>query len=264
MGAPELSIIYLYGFAGDGARTPEGGLLGVGDAEVEQLELDGFVAVIGRVDPGVYGGEALDENCQNVEWVAEQGLHHEQVVAWYVDHFGILPSSLLTLFSTEEALRAEARKDADRIRDTLERFDGLREWDLKVGHDVDALMDHLAEVSPRVAALDRQIEEASPGKRFLLNKKRADLARTEGREAARRLGRELLSDLEEHAADSVRLDPPDAESGVTVNAALLVARAAEDSLHAAFRERLTRLEELGVTASLTGPWAPYRFLRGHE
>jgi hypothetical protein len=64
----------------------------------------GFGAVIGRPET-VSSADALERNCADVEWMAEQGLLHEQVVAWFVDHAAILPSRLLTLFSGQ-AIRA--------------------------------------------------------------------------------------------------------------------------------------------------------------
>lgn len=258
-----MSVIYLYGFVPAGTELPERGLLGVGDALVEPVEGPGMTAVVSEVDPGEFQGEGLERNSGDVEWMARQGLNHEQVVAWFVDHATILPSRFLTLFSSRDAVREAMEGAGDRLRRELGRFADLREWDLRVGHDPHRLMAHLGEVSEEVGRLEREIEAASPGKRFLLEKKRKDIARTEGRDAARRLSQQLLDALRPHARDVVTLRPPSDAEPTTLNAALLVARDAEPALvEEADRER-ARLEPLGLNIQLTGPWAPYRFMEEH-
>jgi hypothetical protein len=253
-------VIYLYGFAPEGTRLPPAGLLGVGDAEVELEPGEGFTAVIGRPPDGEFGAAALERNCADVDWMAKQGLLHEQVVAWFVDHASILPSRLLTLFSSTDALRERTRQEAARIRDSIERFAGVREWDLKVSYDAKRLEGHLAEVSEDIGRLDREIAQAGPGRGFLLQKKRRDLARTECRAAAGRLARELLGSLEGIARQVARPTPPAADTPVVLNAALLLPLAQEDAALATVRAHADRLGPLGLSIQYTGPWAPYRFM----
>lgn len=259
-----MSVIYLYGFVPEHTELPETGLLGVDDSEVERVDGPGVAAIVSRVDPDAFQGEALERNCADVEWMARHGLSHEQVVAWFVDHATILPSRFLTLFSGRESLRVAMERQADRIQAELDRFADLREWDLRVGYDAERLLTHLGEVSEEVGALDREIEAASPGKRFLLEKRRKDMARTEGRGAARRLGQALLSELRPHARDVVTLTPPTDAEPTTLNAAFLVDRSAESALREHVAREKERLEPLGLDIRLTGPWAPYRFLEDDD
>lgn len=255
-----MSVIYLYGFVPEDVALPADGLLGVADVEVERLDGPGIAAVVGLIESDEFTGEALERNCTDVEWMARQGLRHEQVVGWFVDHATILPSRLLTLFSGPESVRDTMRVEGDRIRAELDRLAGFREWDLRVAHDPVRILDHLGEISEDVAELDRQIEAAGPGKRFLLEKKRKELARTEGRSAARRLARDLLDTLRAHTSDTLTLDPPTDTEPATLTAALLVDRTEEDAFFAAVDAERSRLEPLGLTVTLTGPWAPYRFM----
>jgi hypothetical protein len=255
-----MTVVYLYGFAPADTSLPEGGLLGVGDGEVVLVPGDGFSAVIGAVPTADFAGAGLERNCGDLEWMAAQGLLHEQVIAWFVDHASILPSRFLTLFSSTAALREAMERDSSGIGEGLERFRNMREWDLKIGYDAERLEERLSEVSDEIRELDRAIAAAAPGKAFLLGRKRTDLARTETRAAARRLAAGLLGTLERYAAEVVRLALTSDETPVVLNAALLVDRDREqEALDLAERERL-RLEELGVRVQFTGPWAPYRFI----
>lgn len=259
-----MSVIYLYGFVPEQTVLPERGLLGVGDSEVERVEGPGLAAIVSTVESDEFRGEALERNCADVEWMARHGLSHEQVVGWFVDHAMILPSRFLTLFSGRDAVREVMSREADRIRAELDRLGDVREWDLRVGYDSERLLAHLGTVSPEVGRLDREIEEAGPGKRFLLEKRRQDLARTEGRAAARRLARELMEALRSHARDTVTLTPPADAEPTTLNAAFLVERESEPELRDRVARERERLEPLGLTIRLTGPWAPYRFMEEHD
>jgi hypothetical protein len=259
-----VSVIYLYGFVPPDVSLPGDGLLGVADAEVELVPGDGFTAVVARLTAEEYGPAALERNSGDMAWMAEQGLGHEQVVAWFVDHASILPSRLLTLFSSVAKLTDRMERDAARIRDGLERFRALREWDLKVAYDQQRLEEHLGEVSTEIARIDREIHQAAPGKAYLLRRKRADLAGVEVRGAARRLARELLDALGSHAAEVARPAPVTDDAPVVLNTALLLRRDHEaDALEHARRES-DRLADLGVLVQYTGPWAPYRFLEASD
>lgn len=258
-----MSLLYLYGFVPEDASLPERGLLGVGDAPVELLRLDGFAAAIGRPDPAVYDAGPLESRTGDMAWMAEQGLRHEQVVAWFVDHAAIVPSRLLTLFSSEAALRDAAAGNAAIGRD-LTRFAAAREWDLKVGYDPARLGERLGEVSEEIGRLDREIEEAGPGKRFLLEKKRKDIATTEARAVARHEAAELLDELRAHAEDAVILPAPSEAAPVVVNAALLVPTGSESAVRERAAAARDRLEPLGIVVAFTGPWAPYRFAGGGD
>ncbi len=255
-----MSVVYLYGFVPNEAQLPAAGLLGVGDVEAEILTGDGFGAVIGRVPGESYGEAALEARARDMEWVAEQGLRHEQVVAWFVDHAVILPSRLLTLFSSDGSLERRMAKDGPRIRAALDRFSGLREWNLKVGYEASRLADHLGEVSEEIARLDREIEGATPGRRYLLEKKRHDLARDQTRAVARDLAGDLLAAIEEHARDSARVAPAEDGAPIVLNAALLLHREQEPNALRHLEREQARLARLGVTVEFTGPWAPYRFM----
>lgn len=254
--------IYLYGFVPADTCLPQAGLAGIADCAVELLPAEGYAAVFSRVPTDLYGPAVVEARTRELRWVAEQGVAHERVAAWFVDHARILPAPLLTLYSSVAALAAQARERGDEIVAQLERFAGMREWDLKVGYDPATLAHHLAEASEEIADLDRRIAEASQGTRFLLERQRDERVREELGRTARRLASDLLDAVAAEATE-LRLLPlgrPVGELPVVLNAALLVGSETESRLIAGARARADALEALGMDVSLSGPWAPYRFL----
>lgn len=260
--------IYLYGFVspahawGDDAPPP-----GVSEAEVERVDVGTLEAVVSRVPAADFDDQALEEGIHDLEWVKALGAAHEAVVTWHVDRGDILPARLLSLYSDEAALRDSVAERADGLAEELRALAGLREWDLKVTYDAARLREELGRVSDAVGEVEAELAEAGPGRRFLLEKKRDKLVRSETTRTARSLAREALDAAAGAARRHRVLDQPrsvEEGSPVALSAALLVAREAEDDLRAALAPRVERLAELGLMVELSGPWAPYRFLSGDE
>jgi hypothetical protein len=255
------SVVYLYGFVPSGTSAPGPSLPGLDGSAVHVLELGPFAAAVSVMDAREYGEGTVESRLKDLAWVGSQGARHETVVTWFADHAAILPARLLTVFSSEDALRAEAVRRTDSILEAIERFRELREWDLKVSFDSESLSAHLGELSREIAALDAEIQSAPPGRRYLLERRRADLARAEAGGVARRLAQDLLSKLSHFAEEVSELDRPPVrdEVPVVLNAALLVHRGRARELESTAAPAVADLRALGVHATLTGPWAPYRF-----
>ncbi|MEO5511060.1 MAG: GvpL/GvpF family gas vesicle protein [Longimicrobiales bacterium] len=257
-------IVYLYGFVSSPVAVPAG-FSGIHGATVATMAAGDVHAVYSRVPADEFSPESMDAQIQDLNWVGARGLEHERVVAWIVDHADILPVSLFALYSSESALLEDANARAGAVRRQLDRLQGQREWDFKVSYDQQRLVQNAASVMADVRALDAEIETASAGKRFLLEKKRADVIRRELAGAAHATGKEILGRTAIHATSVVALPIPRADGlPVVLNAALLVRRDDEAALQTAFAAATSTLGDIGITAQLTGPWAPYRFTQSDD
>lgn len=257
-------LIYLYGWIPGERGAQIEALRGIGERPVELVPCGRALAVISRVPAAEYGAEQIEARLSDLSWLGEHGLAHERVAAALVDQTTVVPARLFTLFSGDTALATECVERADWIRNTLARLDGLREWDLKVSYDSSKMLDTIGETSEEVAAIDRELAEAAPGRRYLLQKRRDDVARGAVRKAVGRLGDEVLDSLRAVAAEVKRVAPPSnadpAELPVILAAALLVAREKEPALREKLAAESERLATRGVAISCAGPWAAYRFI----
>lgn len=251
-------MVYLYGFAPRDAPAPPATLAGVGGAAVALHDVGGVNAAVSVLD---LDPDDLERRLDDIAWVGEQGLAHEAVVAWFVDHTDILPARLFSLHTSIDALRTNVGDDTAAIEAGLRRFAGLREWDVKIAYDAAALEPHAGEVSDRLRTLDAEIAGAAPGRQFLLRRRRAELLRDELRTAAARLAEALVNGLAVHARDSRHVALGDADAGTVVaNAALLVHRDDDDALRRDAAARIDDARALGLIVTFSGPWAPYRFI----
>lgn len=257
-------LVYLYGYIPAGAGAEDlPGLRGVADRLVELVPCGEALAVVSRVPGDEYQADRIEARLTDMAWLGDHGMAHERVVAALVDRGTVLPMRLFTLFSSLDALRAECATRAEWLRDSLARLHGLRQWDLKVAYDSDRMLAVIGETSDEVAAIDAELAAAMPGRKYLLQRRRDDVARAAVRKAVASLGDEILASLSPAAADVKRVPPPSsAEPGelpVILSAALLVSRDEEPRLRELLAAESERLSARGVSIACSGPWAAYRF-----
>ena len=255
-------LLYLYGFVPSDAAAPPPALRGVDGGAVRVLDAGAFRLASSEVAAAVYSAGTLEERLGDLAWVGARGVEHERVVTWFADHATIVPVRLFTLFSSEASLVEEAHRRAEEVSASLRRFRDVREWDLKVSYELAKLSGRLSELSDDTATMDAEIESAAPGRRYLLERKREELVRREAPAAARGRARALLDELRPLAEAVTELDiPPDREGlPVVLDAALLVHTERVEELRGRVATRAQELEDVGIHAQLTGPWAPYRFV----
>ena len=258
-------FVYLYGFVPRDAPAPDG-LLGIADKTVELLRAGDVYAVVSDAPADVYAPDRVEARLKDLQWVAEQGIAHERVVAWFVDHSQILPVPLFTMYSSREALLNAAMQRIEELRSELERLRGHREWDVKVFFDETAMQENAAKVSEKVAQLDQEIAAAPAGRGYLLQRKRADLLKSEVQQAAHRRALAVLEAVKPNVAETRTLPLPRTEDvlPVVLHAALLVRTEQETPVVATLQAQTAELKSVGMDLSFSGPWAPYRFTGDHE
>lgn len=257
--------VYLYGFVPADAPAPQS-LAGVADRAVQLVSAGQLTAAVSHVPATQYAPDVVEQRLQDLQWVAEQGLAHERVVAWFVDHGEILPAPLFTMYSSVAALSKATAERSQQLLAETQRLRGLREWDLKISFDARVVQQHAAQVSEKVAQLDDEISSAPAGKRYLLQKKRSDLIKVEIRQAAHRKAVEVLNALHESTVQTRTLPIPRADDSlpVVLHAALLVRTEQERDLAERLQTESAKLRAIGMELTFSGPWAPYRFMGDDE
>ena len=258
-------LVYLYGFVSSPFEASTESLAGIDGRPVELLDLGGVAAVVSRVDARLYGSERVEQKLQDLGWVAEQGVSHERVVAWFVDRAQILPASLFTLYSSVDALQKSAALQHETIAFELNRLNHQREWDLKVAYDASLLGRHAARYSDTLRQMDDEIASAAPGRRYLLERKRGELTKKEVSRIARDQAQQIVDSLRPFSTELRTLPIPQSAEDlpVIVHAALLVHRDREAAVVRLIEKARKEIDAVGFSISFSGPWAPYRFVQ-HE
>lgn len=257
------SLTYLYGIVASDAEDPPADLLGLDGGRVRVVRGERVGALVSDVAAPDYTDAVLDARLSDLQWVGERGLAHERVLDWYAERGPIIPLSLFSLHRADDRVAQRLEGEAERFERTLERLRGRREWGVKVWRNDATLGEHLAELSPAIAALAGEIERAEPGRRFLLEKKRETLRSEEMRRVSARISHETYARLREEAERSVTIPIQPATTPTDRVLVLYAAFLVPDEGFAAFQRRLGELagtfQPTGFEFEFTGPWPPYHF-----
>jgi hypothetical protein len=259
-------MLYLYGVVAADAPRPDG-LRGVEDGPVRLLLAGPVAGIVGEVPDDAFTEAALEANLADVGWVGPRAAEHERVLTWFADRGAVVPLALFSLHRDEARVRARLEADADRLTALLARLGGRREWLVRLWQGADAADDAVDAASPALLALAREIADATPGRRFLLEKKRQSLRTEERRRIHREVAGGAFQALAAHAEDAVSLPPPADAAGVAgarrgvLHAAFLVADAAFPPFRAAVEAAEGEAARAGLQLEFTGPWPPYHFAR---
>lgn len=259
-------ILYAYGFVRgdfDAARAPAG----LDDAAVEVSPVRGDVrALVSRLSASAYAPEALERSSGDVSWLGPRAMAHDRVLTWAQEHGGVIPLPMFTLWGGAAALAREITKRAGELKAVLARVEGADEFGVRV-HRRDAdMLANIDALDPEIARLRAEAGAASPGQRYLLERKMEGAAKQAVRAASQRLARQVFDELTPIARQSVALPlvppqgdrPPDAT--LVLNGAFLVDRGRLDEFRAALGAHVRTYQPRGLTFDFSGPWPPYNFV----
>ena len=260
-------VVYVYGIvpaATELSSVPDG----IDDAPVETAHAGDLRALISHLDAARYGAAAVEDSSGDVEWLGPRAMAHDRVLTWASDRAPVVPFPMFSLFSGDAAVHDMLKARGSELSAAISRVARGREYALRV-YRVDAeLLASVATLSPRLTEMATSAASASPGQRYLLDRKLEAEKKAEMKVVSQQIVDEIAGELAANAIGVVRSPIPRVpEAGASrgtmlLNAAFLVA---PDALND-FQQTLTALIERhgshGFRFDFTGPWPPYHFVSG--
>ncbi|PSP71881.1 gas vesicle protein GvpFL [Halobacteriales archaeon QS_3_64_16] len=243
---------------------------GIDDEPIRLLAIDGqdFGLLLHECD-SLYDTDRMD---LLRKWLLE----HQRVIDVAGEHFGTpLPFQFDTIITGEDdRVREWAEQASETLSGYLASLAGHWEYRIELLAEEGDLESELEAEDPRLNELAAEIDEASSGTEFLLEKQydqrlselKRDRRRDRGAELEERLtafAREVHHLGQQRAAllDDSEDDPvsPDSDGSEERSQARLAVLAHEDHEEAIGNALDTIAAEPGVTIRFTGPWPPYTF-----
>lgn len=252
-------ICYLYGITNLDNRL-EAPLF----ASIERLACSQLAAIVEHVPDADFGPEILDQNLLSIDWVARTALRHEAVLSAAMAGGPVIPARLCTVFTDAGAVVQSLAGDHDRLSTTLRYLQSRSEWGLKVYLDAARLDAGIDDSDPKLRAIEEATIGASPGKVYLLTKKREarreELRRERTQEALDRVldGLESLP-ISLHQRSLLAADITGRAEPMVLNVAALVSDDDLLAYHAEVQVLKAELAEEGFSIETSGPWPPYSF-----
>jgi Gas vesicle synthesis protein GvpL/GvpF len=259
---------YVYGVvpaATDLGRAPEG----LDDTPLA-LSVDGeLAAVASELDGERYAPAEIERGTEDVEWLAPRAVAHDRVLTWLSDRAPVVPLPIFSLFSGEQAVRRMLRERREELTSALRVAGQGREYALRIYRIDSELAAVAAELSPRLAELQESAASASPGQRYLLERKLDTERKNELHGLGAKVAREVLHALSAFAIQTAetKVAPRAARAGaaaegtLVLDAAFLVAPARLAEFQRALTDIVSRHTSRGFRFDFTGPWPPYHFVQ---
>jgi hypothetical protein len=223
------------------------------------------VAVVSPVPLAEFGPESLGANLQDLAWVRDRVLGHQQVLARLLHRHTLIPFKFGALFSSEDSVREMLDRHYQRFEETLARLDGATEWGVKIFCSRQDLAKRLRETGEGLETLRRAVSRAPEGAAYFLRKKLEQAAERGAEDVIDACVRESHGRLAGCARQAVTnpVQPPEVHlrgMEMILNGAYLV----DDGNLKVFRAAMASLDEayasLGMSFEITGPWPPFSFV----
>ncbi len=229
---------------------------GIDDSAVRTIVEGRFAAAASDVSMEEYGAETLNARIGDLEWLAAHAASHQAVNERLLDIAGtVLPLSFGTLYRDDTRVREMLREEVAARARRLAALSGRAEWVVTLTRESEA-SDGTAELEE----LEREIASSTPGRAFLLRKRRATVAKAAAEradtEAARRVEEAVAAVAERTYREAVAQGGADA---VVLRLSVLAPRARADRVDALLEALCDELGPRGYHARASGPWPAYRF-----
>jgi hypothetical protein len=170
-----------------------------------------------------------------------------------------------TLFSDTKGVNSMLAKRTTELRRTFKRVGDGREFIIRVYVQTGVLKGHMAEHSTELASLEAQAAKATPGQKYLLERKIENLRKDAGRDLTGKVATEIHDALSAVSMETVREQPVNSgaarEQGRAIlNASFLVAPARVVEFQRELTTMVNKYEPSGFKFDFTGPWPPYHFV----
>jgi len=257
-------LCYVYGVVGSSVETATAPK-GIDGGAVSLIPNNEVAALATSVSADDYAPDKVEELTADVDWVSQRAIAHDKVLTWASDISAVIPFPMWTLFRDAKGVKAMLAKRMTGLKQTFDRIGDGREFIVRVYVQPGVLKGHLAAQSAELTALEAQAAEASPGQKYLLERKIENLRRDAGRDVTGKVATEIHDALRAAAIETVREQPvnsgaPREQGRAILNASFLVAPKRVVDFQRELTAMVTKHEPSGFKFDFTGPWPPYHFV----
>jgi len=235
------------------------------DEGLKSLVIGNFCIVIKYVSGDEFSEENFKRNLSNINWLEKNAREHVEIINSIMEQDTLIPFKFGTIFLSEDSLIKFIGDYSESLTENFRHIHGKEEWSVKIYCDRNLMCEQIDELSEESADLEKQISASSPGKAFLLKRKKTDLIENEMDRLCQGYGQEYFDELNNfsEATNINNLLPKEVtgrEDTMILNAAFLVNKnkvldftRTADSIGKKEGNSFFFIET-------TGPWPPFSFI----
>ncbi|NQU86937.1 MAG: GvpL/GvpF family gas vesicle protein [Mariniphaga sp.] len=232
---------------------------------LKSLIFDNFYVIIKYVSESEFSEENFKKNLSDIQWVETNAREHIKVISKIMETGTVIPFKFGTIFNARSSLKKFVADYSDSLHENFLHIEGKEEWSVKIYCDRKSLSEQIDELSEEAASLEKQIMASSPGKAFLLKKKKNDLIENEMDRLCKKYGQEFYDDFKNLSEETSlnNLLPKDftgREDFMILNAAFLVSKNRLTDFKNLVDTLIKKDENSSFCIEANGPWPPFSFI----
>lgn len=259
------NLIYVYCLSKSPPEFPETTKL----RNLKYIAFGDFHVVVKYVAEIEFSEENFKLNFSDVEWKDSNTREHVEVINILMEQNTVIPFKFGTIFNDVESLNKFITDHSDSLVENFLHIEGKVEWSVKIYCNRKSLSEQIDELSEETAELEKQIMASSPGKAFLLKRKKSELIENEMNRICISYGHNYYNELKNLSASCKRnnLLPKEftgREDTMILNAAFLVNKTKVNDFKNTVGTLRKRDENSGFYILATGPIPPFSFIHIKE
>jgi hypothetical protein len=233
--------------------------------EILSIEIDGFYATIKYASENEFSEENIKKNISNVAWLDANVREHLKHISAIMQSVTVIPFNFGTLYKSEDGLRQFIRNYAKEFEEGLQYLENKEEWAVKAVCDKKKVIGSIGSLSQNISDIDQQIKDSSPGKAYILGKKKNEIIEKEINSIYNSISKLIFNRLNGLCEEfSINVIVPDElrekDQDMILNVAFLIRKENIENFIQLSDKLITEYENIGLTLDLTGPWPPYTFI----
>jgi gas vesicle protein GvpL/GvpF len=257
-------LCYVYGVVGSSIETATAPK-GIDGGAVNLIPNGDVAALATSVSADDYAPDKVEALTADIDWVSQRAAAHDRVLTWASDAGAVIPFPMWTLFRDAKGVKGMLSKRMKELGQTFHRIADGREFIVRVYVQPGVLKGHLGLHSAELTALEAEAAKASPGQKYLLERKIENVRRDAGRDVTTKVATEIHDALRAASIETVREQPvnagaPREQGRAILNASFLVAPPRVVDFQRALTAMVNKYEPTGFKFDFTGPWPPYHFV----
>jgi hypothetical protein len=229
------------------------------------LKFDDFYAIVKYVSDSEFSEENFKINLSDIKWMETNALDHVRVINMIMKSCTVIPLKFGTFYNNEDELKKFISYYSISLTKNFLNIESKEEWSIKIYCDRKALSERIDELSEAAATLEEQIMSSSPGKAFLLKRKKTELTEKEMDRLCKTYGKDYYNEFNNMSESStlnniLPKEFTEREDTMILNAAFLVSKLKTSDFKDAIDSFRKNESNSFLFIEATGPWPPYNFV----
>jgi hypothetical protein len=232
---------------------------------LKTLRFGDFNVIIKYVSYDEFSEENFKKNVSDYKWLETNAREHIGVISKIMEQGTVIPFKFGTIYMNHAGLEKFITDYSASLIENFYNLEGKEEWSVKIYCDRKSLSEKIDELSEEASELEKQIMASSPGKAFLLRRKKSDLIENEMDRLCKRYGQEYYDEFNKLSQATVlnNLLPKEftgRQDTMILTATFFVLK----SNVSEFKDTVNRLRKKDGNSAFfieaTGPWPPFSFI----